>query len=30
MDRLTELAIRVQSLAQAGLTYGHDVYDRER
>lgn len=30
MDRLTELAIRIQSLAQAGLTYGHDVYDRER
>lgn len=23
-------AIELQSLAQAGLTYGHDVYDQER
>lgn len=23
-------AIEIQSLAQAGLTYGHDVYDKER
>ena len=23
-------AIELQSLAQAGLTYGRDVYDRER
>ena len=23
-------AIELQSLAQAGLTYGKDVYDRER
>lgn len=30
MDKWTELAIRVQSLAQAGLTYGENEYDRER
>lgn len=29
-DRLTDLAIELQSLAQAGLYYGHDVFDRER
>ena len=23
-------AIEIQSLAQAGMTYGHDVYDMER
>lgn len=30
MNRLIQLAIRAQSIAQAGLAYGHDVYDRER
>lgn len=30
MDRLTELAIRIQSLAQAGLAYGKDPFDLER
>ena len=29
-DRLTEYAIELQSLAQAGLHYGKDIYDRER
>lgn len=29
-DRLTEYAIELQSLAQAGLHYGNDIYDRER
>ena len=29
-DRLVEYAIELQSLAQAGLYYGKDVYDRER
>lgn len=29
-DKLLEWAIRIQSIAQAGLTYGHDVYDKER
>lgn len=29
-DRLTEHAIELQSLAQAGLHYGKDIYDRER
>ncbi|MBR0462759.1 MAG: NUDIX hydrolase [Clostridia bacterium] len=30
MDRLVEWAKELQSLAQAGLYYGRDVYDRER
>ncbi len=30
MDKLTEYAAELQSLAQAGLFYGKDVYDRER
>ena len=30
MDKLTEYAAELQSLAQAGLTYGKDVYDKER
>lgn len=29
-ERLINLAVELQSLAQAGLTYGKDVYDRER
>ena len=29
-DKLLEWAIRIQSLAQAGLTYGRDPYDKER
>ena len=29
-DRLVEYAIELQSLAQAGLYYGKDAYDRER
>lgn len=29
-DRWLDLVIELQSLAQAGLTYGKDVYDRER
>ena len=29
-DAWVDLAIRVQSIAQAGLHYGKDVYDRER
>ncbi len=29
-DRWVELAIRIQSIAQAGLSYGKDPYDRER
>lgn len=29
-DKLLEWAIELQSLAQAGLTYGKDVFDRER
>lgn len=28
--RWLEWAIELQSLAQAGLTYGHDMYDKER
>ena len=30
MDRITEWAKELQSLAQAGLYYGHDDFDRER
>ena len=29
-NRWLDWAVELQSLAQAGLTYGHDVYDRER
>lgn len=29
-DPWIEFAIRIQSIAQAGLQYGRDVYDRER
>ena len=29
-DKWTEFAIRIQSIAQAGLAYGKDKYDRER
>ena len=29
-DKLTHLAAELQSLAQAGLYYGRDIYDRER
>lgn len=29
-DQFTEWALELQSLAQAGLQYGHDVFDRER
>ena len=29
-EKWLEWAIELQSLAQAGLTYGKDVYDRER
>ena len=29
-DRLLDYAIRIQSIAQAGLQYGKDKYDRER
>ena len=29
-DAWVGLAIRVQSIAQAGLQYGKDVYDKER
>lgn len=29
-DKILEWAIRIQSIAQAGLTYGHDPYDKER
>lgn len=30
MDKLTEYSAELQSLAQAGLFYGKDVYDKER
>ncbi|MBR1711718.1 MAG: NUDIX hydrolase [Clostridia bacterium] len=30
MDRIVKWAAELQSLAQAGLYYGHDVFDRER
>lgn len=29
-DKWVEFAIRIQSIAQAGLLYGKDKYDRER
>ena len=29
-DQFTDWAIELQSLAQAGLTYGHDKFDLER
>lgn len=29
-DKLTDWAIRIQSIAQAGLAYGENEYDRER
>lgn len=29
-DRWVEYAIRIQSIAQAGLQYGKDKYDKER
>ena len=30
MDQIVEWAKELQSLAQAGLYYDHDVYDKER
>ena len=30
MSKWTEVAIRIQSIAQAGLAYGENEYDRER
>lgn len=29
-DKWIEFAIEIQSIAQAGLTYGKDIYDMER
>ncbi len=29
-EKWLEWAVELQSLTQAGLTYGRDVYDRER
>ena len=29
-DKILEWAVKIQSIAQAGLKYGHDSYDRER
>lgn len=29
-DKWIEVAIEIQSIAQAGLTYGKDIYDMER
>lgn len=29
-DQLLDWIIELQSIAQAGLTYGKDIYDRER
>ena len=29
-DRWLDFAVRIQSIAQAGLQYGRDQYDRER
>ncbi len=29
-DKWIEFAIRIQSIAQSGLQYGKDKYDRER
>lgn len=30
LDKLTRLAMELQSLAQIGLTYTKDIYDKER
>ena len=30
LDKLTKLAMELQSLAQIGLTYTKDIYDKER
>ena len=30
MEKWLEWAIELQSLAQAGLTYGKEIYDKER
>ena len=30
MDQIVEWSKELQSLAQAGLYYGHDIYDKER
>lgn len=29
-DKVLDWAVRIQAIAQAGLTYGKDVYDKER
>ena len=29
-DKWVAFAVEIQSIAQAGLTYGHDKYDLER
>lgn len=29
-EKWLEWAIELQSIAQAGITYGKDIYDRER
>ena len=29
-DKLVSWAVEIQSIAQAGLTYGQDLYDKER
>lgn len=29
-DKVLDWAVRIQAIAQAGLTYGRDVYDKER
>lgn len=30
LDQLTKWAVELQSIAQNGLEYGHDRFDRER
>lgn len=30
MEKWLQWAVELQSLAQAGLTYGRDIYDKER
>ena len=30
MDQITEWAVELQSIAQDGIQYGHDRFDRER
>ena len=30
LDKLTKLAMELQAMAQIGLTYTKDIYDRER